>query len=503
MFKDNESNVRGLSIAFDTLLSTIKSNYDIAIKNNFKASDLNKVKDNNGIMNISLSNLQQIVGRQILESMMLKVGKDAPENRANYEANIGKMYTDMLEEAGIITVTDGSYPYNKQRQADGKFPEKHFQKKTLEDKVVSINLEHFNINAKQVDSIVKALHKGAIGNGTVNNPLNDSARVSKVMGRLFFPSDTIVPEKDTSNVDLDYSKAKGAYLTQTRQELYKDLNEGARFVHSDFVEIFEGLSQEGKDTSVVIDEMFSSIGTDETLRGLFGIGSTKFEEFNVDTENSVRGKARTKQTNVLSALENSSLFVQNGKALPLHYEYYSFRTDRSLAKQNTLNPQTDKFFSRAVTGGGSTEIDVMDTTGDYTEEFKLVLGMLVEDYGVSRENIASIIRYGNNPKGNTLPKDLDAFIKAFRSETSNLKSKLMFLSAITEGVVSKNSPLINKYDSAWDAVKAYGVLADLLEVKNNKFTTEHDVAPDASASGLQLNMLQALSTKNKDNTFYN
>lgn len=458
---------RQVQLAFATILDTMKAYEDIAIRDNI---DTTNIVDTNGNMNVSFANVAQIVARRFNNSIGARITKGSPEQVAQLEFEQGSMILSLLSDNGIINVVDGNYVYNGQRLADGSFNTDY--PKALSGKVIQINMEAF----------------------TGKDSFKDTSAYARTVTRLLTPVEEFIPNsKPSAKVNIDASRARGAYLTPDKVKTFSMLSKGARTINSDFIAILK-LFKSTNDTKGYFDSIKdnNAFGTQELRNELFGVDTPIF--LNTDTKQGDAGVARTKSSNLMNVLDNLDAFLDtDGQPSEFFYDYYSFRTDRSLAVQNVLNAQTDKHLARAITTHGS--VDVKLDPSD--EAFKKVVGLLTEDFGISQENINSILNNPNEFKSD----DLDDFIEVFRNKpTAENQLKLLEYwsrNKDTNTLVTKANTM-----SLWNKIKALGILADMLDAsKQGKSTFEmkHDVAPDASASGLFINMLQALSNSDASN----
>lgn len=464
---------RQVQLAFATIMNTMKSYEDIAERDNIDSSDL---RDSNGNMNVSYANVAQILARKFNNSINYKIAKGTPTQIAKMELQQGSMILDLLVQAGVINVVeDASYIYNGQltptldREPKGT--------KSKQGKVIQLNMDYFDGDMKALQATKSYAH---------------------TIERLLTPNELILPNGEPiTEVDIDASRARQAYLTKQKVKTFSMLSQGARTIHPDFIKLLQALKV-GNDSAgykSAIQANFRGINTEELLNDLFGSEMPLY--LNTDTRQSDSGIARTKASNLSSVLDNLDMFIdENNEPTEFFYDYYAYRTDRSLAKQNVLNAQNDKHLSRAITTHGSVEVSLNRTD----PAFQKVLGMLVDDYGIAKSDVLALLS-GNIDE--TLNQDkyleLKSFMEVFRNPNATPDMQMKILASMQN---KKDFNLVTKgkIQSMWNKLKAYGVLADMIEaVQANKstFNMTHDVAPDASGSGLFINMLQALSNSER------
>ena len=458
---------RQVQLAFSTILDTMKAYEDIASRDNIDITDM---VYGDKQMNVSFANVAQITARRFNNSIGARITKGTPEQVAQLEFEQGSMILSLLSDNGIINVVDGNYVYNGQRNPDGSFNTNY--PKFLSGKVIQLNMDAF----------------------TEKDTLKDTSAYARTITRLLTPVEEFLPNsKPSDKVNIDASRSRGAYLTPDKIKTFGMLAKGARTINSDFLAILK-LFKTANDSKGYFDSIKdnNAFGTQELRNELFGVDTPIY--LNTDTKQSDSGIARTKSSNLMNLLDNLDDFLDaDGNPTDFFYDYYSFRTDRSLAIQNVLNAQVDKHMARAITTHGSVDVKLDPTD----EAFKKVVGLLKEDFGVSQENINSIL---NNPSEFKHP-DLDDFIEVFRNKPT-AENQLKLLEYWSRN--KESNTLVPKTNtmSLWNKIKALGILADMLEASkkgNSTFEMKHDVAPDASGSGLFINMLQALSNSDASN----
>lgn len=459
----NFDNQRAVNLALNLVLDTVESIKDIATNRNV---DLNQITDSStGSVHVPFANIAQVLARQYLNSANLKPAKGSKEFIASKELELGTVLLQPLIDKGILVkIEDANLPYNNQRDS---------------------NKERLNPNGGMYKGTVLVLNKLAISNDTIDH--------AKAVARLLNPTREILPSTSPQpQVDFNISKAHGVTLTDNLADTFSMLGQGAKQVHPLFAKFLTKMAtwdSSEVSSAKLINALTKGYGQD-FANEIFGNVLPSQEV--ADLKDSQAGVARTKSSNIINVLDNLSMFVnEDGSPKDLYFDYFGFRTGRSLANQNVLNAQTDKHFSRAILTSEPVTIE-KDSVA-----FNKVIGALVDDYKFKEINsiwvngqldIDAVNNILNSP-------EFISFKENFLDENSDV-SPVSQLSKFNK----VNTNYIKASNSLFDRIKgtalAYEVLTGLLS-NEPTVTITHEISPDASGSGLFINLLQALNNDNK------
>lgn len=456
-------NQRAVNLALNLVLDTVESIKDIATNRNV---DLNQITDNStGSVHVPFANIAQVLARQYLNSANLKPAKGSKEFIASRELELGTVLLQPLIDEGILVkIEDANLPYNNQRDS---------------------NKERLNPDGGMYKGTVLVLNKSAISDDTISH--------AKAVSRLLNPTREILPSTNPQpQVDFNISKAHGVTLTDNLADTFSMLGQGAKQVHPLFAKFLTKMAtwdSSEVSSAKLINALTKGYGQD-FANEIFG-NVLPSQEI-ADLKDSQAGVARTKSSNIINVLDNLSMFVnEDGSPKDLYFDYFGFRTGRSLANQNVLNAQTDKHFSRAILTSEPVTIE-KDSVA-----FNKVIGALVDDYKFKEINsiwvngqldIDAVDNILNSP-------EFISFKENFLDENSDV-SPVSQLSKFNK----VNANYIKVSNSLFDRIKgtalAYEVLTGLLS-NEPTVTITHEISPDASGSGLFINLLQALNNDNK------
>ena len=456
-------NQRAVNLALTLVLDTMESIKDIASNRNV---DLNQITDSNtGSVHVPFANIAQVLARQYLNSTDTKIAKGSKETVAKMELELGSVLLKPLIDKGIFTViNDANLPYNNQRDS---------------------NKERLEPNGGMYKGTVLVLNRNMINDNTIDH--------ARAVSKLLNPTREILPSTEPqSRVDFDISKAHGVTLTDNLADTFSMLGQGAKQVHPLFSKFLTKLST-WDSTQVsslkLINALTKGYGQD-FANEIFG--NVLPSQTVSDLRDSQAGVARTKSSNIINVLDNINMFINpDGSPKDLYFDYFGFRTGRSLANQNVLNAQTDKHFSRAILTSEPVTIE-KDSVA-----FNKVIGALVDDYKFKEINsvwlngqldIDAVNEILNSP-------EFVSFKENFLDDNKDISpiSQLKKFSIVSPNYIKYSNSL---FDRIKGTALAYEVLTGLL---NNEptVTITHEISPDASGSGLFINLLQALNNGNK------
>ena len=482
-------NQRAVTLGLNLVLDTISSITDIANNNNVDITEISSnIDEKTSSINLPYAHVCQVLARKYLNSANMKIVKGSPEFVANKEFELGQQLLEALINKGILVKSRGKVPNNKHRDKDSN---------VIKDTTIEMNIVYLNPHMINDDTIHHA----------------------NTVSRLLNPTREILPYTEANpTVDFNLSKAHGVTLTNGQSETFSLLGRGKRLIHPLFAGIIQELaSYDSNDISsrdslnlklsgypALANEVFGmelmkttyswtiSPTYAQAKEGQLPKDYTDLAYLGGDLKTSQLGQIRTKSSNIINVLDNvSNLINEDGSSKDLHFNYFGFRSGRSLANQNILNAQTDKHFARAVTASEPV------TVSKDSIAFQKVIGALVDDYKFTELNQIKIGNQIDLQKVNEIlnSAEFTTFKEMFIDDNPN--------EAIPKLNAMLNTPstYIKKSDSLFDKIKgialAYEVLTGLANTSSNEVVISHDVAPDAHGSGLFINMLQALSNGNK------
>ena len=456
-----EKNQRAVNISLATIMDTIESITDIASNNRVELKSISsEITDKDGNtwsgINVPYAQVAQVIAKKYLNSVNLKIAKGDPATIAANELKQGEMLLQPLIDAGIITVTTGNLPYNRQQFTDGK---------KIKDNIIP-DMKVIVINPNKIT--------------------DENIIYAKGIAKLLAPTREVLPSLQANKTNLEISKAHGVNITNGMKETFDLLAKGSKRIHPLFVNILKNIKSRGnenKSTKTSLQTLTVGYGSD-IQNTVFGVVNPLNKIGGL--EESQAGIARAKAGNIIGILDNLQTYLnEDNTSKDLHFDYFGFRTGRSLANQNIFNAQTDKQFSRAILASEPVEITV------HSIAFQKVIGSLVEDYGFT-----DILKYVSKDH-----IDTEGLTDLINSDIFNTYKELFVDNDFTGSIIPHldrfnkiKSKHITSYSSLYDKIKgtslAYEVITGLIS-KEPKITITHDVAPDASGSGLFINLLQA------------
>ena len=482
-------NQRAVTLGLNLVIDAISSITDIANNNNVDITEISSsIDEKTSSINLPYAHVCQVLARKYLNSTNMKIVKGSPEFVANKEFELGQQLLEALINKGILVKSRGKVPNNKYRDKDSN---------VIKDTTIEMNIVYLNPHMINDDTIHHA----------------------NTVSRLLNPTREILPYTEANpTVDFNLSKAHGVTLTNGQSETFSLLGRGKRLIHPLFAGIIQELaSYDSNDISSRESLNLKLSGYPALANEVFGMELMKntyswtisptyaqakegqlpmhysySEYLGGDLKTSQLGQIRSKSSNIINVFDNvSNLINEDGSSKDLHFNYFGFRSGRSLANQNILNAQTDKHFARAVTASEPV------TVSKDSIAFQKVIGALVDDYKFTELNQIKIGNQIDLQKVNEIlnSAEFTTFKEMFIDDNPN--------EAIPKLNAMLNTPstYIKKSDSLFDKIKgislAYEVLTGLANTSSNEVVISHDVAPDAHGSGLFINMLQALSNGNK------
>lgn len=459
-------------LAMYEIFSAIKSEDDILTKNNASSVARGEIIDpSTGMANIPVSKLAGNIGRKVTLAQGYAFRGN---NASSFYHSIGLQLLQDLQKDGLLSIGHGKYLSNRFIQEDGSLI-------TSKDNLIDGMVVTLNSTIDGVDSFVNSI----ISNNThkdTSKELMEIMDIGKYTHRLAIPQGmreiATSPKESVNTTEYDI---KVSMETENKARLYQ---ETPMYVDSIFHPILELLRDKFNNaitSGKSMEDAVSNLANVATLEDLLGINNILTSK--AGFEESERGKQESKLGAIVNYLSSEIDF----KA-PTYSKWKWTVNSRLHDVTGTLNKQTDKFFSRAVS-----------TTGEYT--------IKVDSKGYEHFLLALEDDIGSDPlkmlnNANT-KKHLEAFEKYFLNGTK--EESFQFVKALLDNkryskTISKDKkhmlPLWNN-SSIWSYLSTLNALYSLSNANGkSKFKTTYMTSPDAVTSGIVIALMQSIDKYN-------
>lgn len=504
---DADVPMRHVAIALNTLFSTIHGEVNKA--NNYGV-DLISLGPDNDIPRVPLNRLAATIGRQIALAegfhigLRKEKGEDGKYRPVDPDANatdveyayyqIGNDILSSLHGKGIVTlhdakeglevIKDWTDEKNKKAESSG------FGLTTGENSI-SVNLKAFNAATprNKPNGVVNYFLTGSAKEGTGNEYFDTLITLLNTSNVMSIPQRVLYPGIGESKANPGHKNVatNDATTAEAMEKLETNPVHLDNTLHGLFKSLHHQLKGGSKSASSAIFEMLQN---KSNLRNLFKM-EDRSTEIVVSNEESAKGRSLSKTTPIDDLVE---FFHQFDGDTPqdLFFNYFMGRNGR----QYTYNSVVDFHASKAMRNSLSVDAYTLDLDSEAYDFFvnKIVLDMLPQNNGESEIDYT---------------KRMDSFIEGAINNTGEYADRIskaikaldLMNSATTPvrklGALSNISMQFPDLDMG-SLVTRVQALKDIRDsVSSGKLTTEQVVTSDATASGVQLKLQQALGANPK------
>ena len=503
---DNGQRMQIRGLVMHHILGAMKSDSDVQGNLGVDPLEAQKLLFNGNSRKVATIGMATALGREIAYTMGFKVSAD-PEVANKIYNKIGmNAINEVAENTELLTIGTDDYILNNKFQRDryNKLPGKSQIIKGYT--TVSVNYDKLvpagdNFD-ERVDKINKALEEGKsleILSRDIeymeNAGLVDGA--SRYIHRMSVPSNEAVPSYEPQRIDNGLNNPRGIVMSAEQKKLLEDLQNAPAEVNPRVGKFFLFLNQSVMDSKN--NQLDNSVGHDfesiikenfdddpELLNFIFGTFDIKSS---TDTKAKAVGQALSKTSTIQVLIEDASKFFnEDGSPKPLFYKHEMYRTGRVGFMESIMNPQTDKFFSRYILDGGEYTVDVGKDNADYIQ----LLNGIKDDSGLSMELITG-------EKSDTgLDVLLARYNEVFNSGLTGqeaFEAQKAFYTQLKDGEFKKDGkwhkfPKIK--GSLWQKLHAIDGINDVHNAEGGTITTRFQTKPDATGSGIVLQLMQML-----------
>lgn len=463
--KDGED-ARIMSIAISHLMSAQSAEVDSATKQRISETSLEAVQDgeNEGNINIPYSNMEYVIGRNILKSKGIEI---MPSNKDGFYAAVEEMRAEgakaleRLAEAGVLSINDSGAVINRRFLEDNNTAKLHKKGrsnrapeiltgiktvtlKPLMEKDASI--EDTNVVMSKINAVKRLVNPVDIADpSTTPLPLLDD----KI--DIGLHKDT----RDTLDTVQNIPNTVGSFASSAIDQIFKEL---------------DGSKYEGSSTPTSLAKLVQLVSGSKNSEYIFGT-LDKDEVFNM-LEDDLKGKEQmvgSSEAKILSFVRLKDAWSEL-KGKDLYYSFTVANNDRASLNEQTLNYQSDNFFARhTIRSPYEQELDEKET--------RYLLGYLSDETGLSPEEILGM-------KENEV---LDSFLDDY--------SKFTPYEVVQEWGyrLAKGEMPYKGVKSVWEVANYIETIQDLRKgiSEGKPVTTTFMPKPDATASGALITIAQA------------
>ncbi len=491
LFVSGSASGRANAMGLKMVLETITGEINKANNNNV---DLNTVSNQAGIPYIPTHRLAASLGRQIYYVHQYRVhkGNIDKKDKAKHVEHLyyvaGMKALKALQQQGFITIHEaGKVTTVKDYLAEG---EGNFDyKERTTDAVQAIELNAEALGAKTLDlnsndAVLKQIRgtaKERIPIVKPNSEFDSLLAMLRAVGLVSVPASISLPYKNIADRTNAVRKDDAYTLNGTAAEVRNELENKPVYLSGAMTNFFRSLSKtlnsSDKDASSWIKEFLTT--TPALAQTMFGFEQKTY----VDSDTaSARGRNLSKTTPINDLVEYfDSLYDKNGR-FRVFMNLFGGRNVRLYYENSVLNPQSSKFMRHAL----EVEPYTIETNSPAYRFFGEKISHSLADAmngDVTPEQVYLALEGNGEPeiaaKIERLTKSLDAFY-----DGNNAKEML-----IAASNMYRNFDGIDMAEmvSLAQAVKDYKNGA-----KVGKMTSSYMVSSDATASGGQLTLMQAL-----------
>lgn len=336
-------------------------------------------------------------------------------------------------------------------------------------------------------------------NENITPELEAVFRTAKYISRMSVPANIISPTFESSS----RVTSKDLDISPPAKRVLKKLQSKALYVNNMIAPMFKFLGiemEKARKSSVVSGDLsfesaIKKLGiSEEAIQQIFGT----VEEYNDWNADSKIGQSISKMQTIQYLADNSKdYWNEDGSPLAIYFEQQMYRTSRVQYLQSLFNGQIDGFFSRFMVHGEPATVPY-----DINNQSFIQLVNGIED--VLSFNGAEIAAPSNNKDLVRLIKEFNA---AFKDDTMNETAKAKAQAGFMESLVKSDYidddgsfSIETGTDKAWEALGAIEALSDIYdaEINNTDVETKYHTKPDATASGVFIQILQAVGMSIED-----
>jgi len=491
--------IRGL--AMKHLLGTIKSEKDVENELGLHPEDVEKLYEG-GSRKVSTIGMATALGRDIAYMMGFKPQADPAHANKLYQEIGMNALKEIEKNTGLITLSTNDYILNN------KYMKNRFERVSSAQLIpgnttVRMNYDKIVPSGKNTETQIKMINNALEEGKSVEmlatrySYMNNIATISetaKFTNRLVVPTNLQIPSNSTP----DIRQGNGITMDMESRKLIGELQGMSGGINTNIAKFFLQLNKQVQqavenDLKNKVDSDFESILKEhfsddlQFLNFVFGTYDTKATE---ETKAKAVGQSLSKTSTVKELIENAPLyFNEDGSPKPLYHQMEMYRTGRIGYMETVLNPQTDKFFSRFALDGGEYTVDVG------SKAYEHLIAGISDDSGIEPTDI---VHEGQNDGVDFL---VDEYRKAFDpnlSQEEAFKKQKDFMKRLYGGRYKKDGKwhdLPKLKGSVWQQISSIAAVSDVRNAKKGQVTTKFMTKPDATGSGIVLQLLQMIGLK--------
>jgi len=516
--------IRG--IAMKHIMGAMKSEADV--QKNLKISDENAEKlFTKGSRNVSTAGMATAMGRDIAFAMGFRIEGDGYYTNKVY-ADIGRAaMKEVQDNTGLITVDDGGFILNNKYM---KNPTEQYQRGSIikDQEVVRLNLDkfvkdkippQFKTKDDVIDSMSYMLDEGKsielenqYGHGYLDL-LASVDSTQKYVGRMSIPTNLMLPDSTA----VAKPRTKGINMTGLTEDTLSEMQSRETVVQPKLAKLFLGMNKRVKELMDLEGAESSSADFHSILASEFGLSTRddvdilneifgeRDKEASADDMEKAVGQSLSKTNSLQTMIEMADqFFEEDGTPKPLFYTHEMYRTGRVGFMETMLNGQVDKFFSRFATTGGSIQLK------NSGKQYNHLLRGIEDDAGFDGDvnAIDRITGKENDPVFELLLRKYDkAFIDTDgRSDKATYNLQKDFLRILAVGKINKKDSSGNLTPesvpkmggSVWQKLSVLNGISDVRRSKDGVINTTFVTKPDATGSGIVLQLLQMMGLNNME-----
>lgn len=485
MFKDPESG-RHQAMALKQVLDTISGELNKAVNYNV---DIESIQNEDGIPYIPTSRLAASLGRQILYTKGFRVhkGNIKGKNKSKHVEHLyylaGITALNQLEESGFITLHDkNTGKYSIQDYLTNK--DKHLDYKNIViDSVPVVELNAKALGAKESganskDPVLTQI-RGLPGTTepvyVKGSPFSSFKSVLDAINLVSVPLTVIFPFDSPNNVKTYH---KDDYeVTGTAAEVRDTIQSKPVRLNKSLHGFFELVSKELEDSSETASQWLSDVITSKaSLAKLFNIEPNTF----VQSDRASGIGRKLSGTTPLDDLVDYFDGLGNSMYMPM----FGGRNSRFYMDNTVVNPHSSKLMRHAL----AVDEYEISTKSDAFNFFVDKVAITLKHPTATNEELKEAILDVNFDSKNPIRKQIDDTLKVLKefNTTKDVYAKIELMSKLYRNFGATDvAELITTLQAVQD-------IRDGLNNYDNVMKSTYMVSSDATASGGQLTLMQAL-----------
>lgn len=497
------------SIVMQHIFKAIKSTKDEENDNGLTKVQRNLLV-NDGTRQLPVAGTAMAIGMEIAVRHGFKVEGDEYNIRLYYHTLGMAAIEELATNTDIIKLNEGNGNIINTRWNKDSLRKLDPGKKVLENRT-TMELDVFSLlgidreeagydresHEEELNNILYLTEEGKdlelSSNENITTELEAVFRTAKYISRLSVPANIIAPTTEAS----ERVTSKDLQMSPLARRVMRKMQSKALYVNNMIAPMFRFLGKEmqkARDSSVVSGDLsfesaIKKLGiSKESMQQIFGT----VEDYNDWNADSKIGQSISKMQTIQYLADNTEdYWSEDGSPLAIYFEQQMYRTSRVQYLQALFNGQIDGFFSRFMVHGETASVpyDIKDQSF-----IQLVNG--IED--VLAFNGAEIAAPSNNPD---MVRLINEFNAAFKSDIKNSDAKAKAQAGFMQSLVESDFidddgsfSVETGTDKVWEALGAIEALSDIYdaEINNKDVETKYHTKPDATASGVFIQILQAV-----------